>query len=110
MKPKLTACAILILVSSVGWAAQGNRNLDFLPPHAHPFGNSYGEWSAAWWQWMFSLPATDHPAFDQSGENCDAGQTGKVWFLAGAFTDEVPETPNVSEVSRDRSVRLNDWS
>ena len=62
-----------------------------IPPHAYPFGMSYGDWSAEWWKWQLSLPAIDHPAFSLDGANCDAGQDGKVWFLTGAFTTEVPE-------------------
>jgi len=61
-----------------------------IPPNAHPFGKSYGEWSAEWWEWQIKLPATDHPAYSLDGANCDAGQSGMVWFLTGAFTTEVP--------------------
>ena len=55
-----------------------------LPPHAHAFGKTLGEWAAAWWQWAISIPVDAHPLFDAGG--CDTGQSGKVWFLGGAFT------------------------
>ena len=55
-----------------------------MPLNSSAFGHSYGEWSARWWQWSYSLPTTHHPLFDTAG--CEAGQTGKVWFLGGTFT------------------------
>jgi|SRR5687767_9431439 len=56
-----------------------------LPVNANAHGNSYEEWSAAWWEWAFSLPAEGHPLFDETGVNAAAGQNGKVWFLGGVF-------------------------
>ena len=48
-------------------------------------GASYGEWGARWWEWAFSFPAANNPIFESSGAvNCARGQTGNVWFLAGA--------------------------
>jgi hypothetical protein len=62
-----------------------NDNPGVLPPNSSPHGKSYEEWSVAWWQWAISLPVTNHPLFDETGENCDVGQQGKVWFLGGVF-------------------------
>jgi hypothetical protein len=61
-----------------------NANPRVLPPHAHAYGRTLGEWSAAWWQWAISLPVSAHPLFDTAG--CDTAQSGPVWFLGGAFT------------------------
>uniref|UniRef100_B8HSL5 Uncharacterized protein n=1 Tax=Cyanothece sp. (strain PCC 7425 / ATCC 29141) TaxID=395961 RepID=B8HSL5_CYAP4 len=54
------------------------------PPGSKIFGLSYQEWSAAWWQWIYSLPKDNHPLTDLTGEYCATGQHGPVWFLAGA--------------------------
>jgi hypothetical protein len=64
----------------------GGQNLNprILPPGASAYGKSYGEWSAAWWQWALAMPVSANPLFDTA--DCDAGQSGKVWFLGGAFT------------------------
>ena len=51
------------------------------PVQSKPHGLSYGEWSARFWQWAFSLPVDGHPLFDSA--DCSAGQTGHVWFLGG---------------------------
>jgi hypothetical protein len=86
---------IIVVLTAVfipsAWSGQGNSNPRVIPPDANAFGKSYAEWSAEWWKWQLSLPATDHPAFSTDGANCGDGQSGKVWFLTGAFTTEVPE-------------------
>lgn len=56
-----------------------------LPPQSRPFGMTYGEWSAKWWQWALASPAADNPVLDPTGANCATGQAGRVWFLAGTF-------------------------
>jgi len=53
------------------------------PPDSNPYGVSYAEWTARWWQWILSLQIESHPAIDQTGENCKLNQNGPVWFLAG---------------------------
>jgi hypothetical protein len=83
--------AAMTLLGPFVWANNGNPNPQVIPTHAYPFGKSYHEWTAEWWKWQLKLPATDHPAFSLDGANCDAGQSGKVWFLTGAFTTEVPQ-------------------
>ena len=83
--------SLAIVAMPIAWAGYGNPNPQVIPPHASAFGKSYSEWSAEWWKWQLKLPAIDHPAFSTDGANCDAGQSGKVWFLTGAFTTEVPE-------------------
>ncbi len=66
--------------------AMENHNLQVLPPKSHPYGKSYGEWNALWWQWFFSVPASKNPGLATNGKvDCKVGQSGKVWFLAGNF-------------------------
>ncbi len=48
-----------------------------------PYGNSYGDWAAAWWQWTLALPVPENPLFDETGALCGNGQSGPVWFLGG---------------------------
>jgi hypothetical protein len=75
----LSLCALTTVTS-----AQGNyKNPKVLPPHSNAYGMTYGEWSAAWWQWVYSIPAVRNPILDTNGANCAEGQVGKVWFLAG---------------------------
>jgi len=61
------------------------HNPGVLPPQSHPFGKSYGEWGAEWWQWALSFRAANVPFFNTGGPvDISAGQSGHVWFLAGA--------------------------
>jgi hypothetical protein len=63
------------------------QNLDYgvLPPQSNPYGMTYGEWSARWWQWILSIPTSVNPLLDPTGADCGQGQLGPVWFLAGTF-------------------------
>jgi len=56
-----------------------------LPADTIQYNMSYAEWTARWWQWLLSIPEDRNPAADETGENCDEGQIGPVWFLAGTF-------------------------
>jgi hypothetical protein len=39
--------------------------------------------SAKWWQWAFSFNTAQSPLSDTTGERCDKGDVGKVFYLAG---------------------------
>jgi hypothetical protein len=55
------------------------------PVNTIQYNLTYSEWTARWWQWAYSIPEDRNPVADQTGENCDEGQSGPVWFLAGTF-------------------------
>ncbi|MDI1442711.1 hypothetical protein [Polyangium sp. 6x1] len=57
------------------------HNLLF-PRQAHPFGASYEDWAAAWWQWALSIPVDENPMLDGP---CELHQSGNVFFLAGTM-------------------------
>ena len=38
-----------------------------------------------WWQWAYSMPASESPIRDRTGAKCSVNQSGDVWFLAGGF-------------------------
>ena len=46
---------------------------------------SFKKLSAEWWQWALSIPTSENPQLDNTGEKCMVGQRGSVWFLAGVF-------------------------
>ena len=62
-----------------------SSNPTIFPPDSQPYGLTYGEWTAKWWQWAHSIPTENNPQLDQTGEDCiqAQNQTGPVWFLAG---------------------------
>src|SRR5215211_1598771 len=55
------------------------------PADTIQYNVTYSDWTARWWQWLTSIPLDRNPAADETGENCDEGQSGPVWFLAGTF-------------------------
>jgi hypothetical protein len=80
----LTIALLVLTLATPVSAGPGNQgNPGVIPPQSRPFGLTYGEWSARWWQWALSLPTSAHPLFDTA--DCSTGQTGHVWFLGGTF-------------------------
>lgn len=63
-------------------------NSKFVPvfsADSKPYGLTYGDWTARWWQWGYSIPKNTNPAYDDTGKNCTQKQNGPVWFLAGTY-------------------------
>lgn len=55
------------------------------PPQSAPFEKPMREWTAEWWQFIMSIPASVNPITDETGTRCVYGQRGPVWFIAGNF-------------------------
>jgi hypothetical protein len=51
--------------------------------HSRPYNRTYGEWTASWWQWAYSIPKAVNPAYDDTGKYCSKNQLGPVWFFPG---------------------------
>jgi hypothetical protein len=61
-----------------------------------PFGTSFSEWTAKWWQWALSIPEESSPFFDTTGEKCASSQlNSSVWFLVGSFTGPVSRSCDI---------------
>jgi hypothetical protein len=58
-------------------------NAAVFPTSAKPHGQTYSQWSEAWWRWVLAIPSDQNPLVDQTGEDAAFGQSGNVWFLAG---------------------------
>jgi hypothetical protein len=89
---------LLALVVLTPWSASANAASDGIIAPARAVeqtGHTYGEWSAAWWQYVFSLPSASNPLFDQTGADCQVGQHGPVFYLVGVIN--VSETAHRSE-------------
>jgi hypothetical protein len=56
-----------------------------IAPQASVQGKSYGEWSAAFWQWVMEHPLEGHPMIDDGTPEVSVGDFGKVWFLSYPF-------------------------
>jgi hypothetical protein len=78
----LFVAALITGFSAVSGFTDNQKSIVF-PPDSKPYGLSYNEWSAKWWQWVLSIPANTNPMNDRTGQNCAVGQQGTVWFLVG---------------------------
>lgn len=68
------------------------RELIYERQHS-PFGKSWEEWAALWWQWCSAEPDDNSPVADTTGELCGKNQTQPhVWFLAGTFGGKAERT------------------
>jgi hypothetical protein len=85
---------VVMMVMGMGLVIAGTRlvaqadddaSSQVIPRDANAYGNSYGEWSARWWQWALAIPAATNPVEDTTGAHCAEGQSGPVWFLASSF-------------------------
>jgi hypothetical protein len=97
-----TACRTLALAAVTLGAATASAqaltpgDLTAYPPHTLPYGQSYSQYAADWWQWVLAQPASTNPATDTTGGNCAVGQSNPfVWFLAGDFGGTVTRSCTV---------------
>jgi hypothetical protein len=67
------------------------------PPQSESFPQTYGEWGARWWQYVFGIPADENPISDTTGKQCHVGQWGPVFFLAGANGGTFTRSCDVAE-------------
>jgi hypothetical protein len=51
------------------------------------YSQSFEELSIEWWQWALSIPLSDSPLLDKTGEKCMVGQQGSEWFLGGDYRE-----------------------
>ena len=87
------AAALAILSILPAKATAGNLdNPGILPPDSHPYGMTYSDWTAAYWQWALAIPAPMNPLADTTGEYADVGQSGPVWFLGTLIGTAAPVT------------------
>jgi hypothetical protein len=82
----LTLALLLVTVSVAGAGEKGNPGV--LPPNSRVQGLTYGEWSARWWQYVFSLPKSQSP-YVETGAICR--RVGNVALVAVNSTLDVPK-------------------
>jgi hypothetical protein len=81
----LLITSILPLAGVLSARADGGEDgeIRIFPPDSTPYGRSYGEWAAEFWQWAFPLPVEGHPFLPSPADpyfDYSYAQSGKVWF------------------------------
>jgi hypothetical protein len=84
-----------LLVPAAAAKDQVRHTAGVVPPQARVHGLTYGEWAGKWWAWSFAVPIPDNPGLDPTGEKCGVAQTGDVWFLAFADSNQTDRTCRV---------------
>lgn len=72
---------------------QDHKSIEYYSSDSRPLGKSFAEWTVKWWQWVYSIPRDKNPITDSTGELCDVGQSGEVWFLGGKPADKSSKLP-----------------
>ena len=86
----IAVLSILLATPTALFAQQGDQNNWVYPPDSVVFGMTYGDWLAAYWQYILAFPASANPATDTTGAICNLGQSGgPVFFLNGSFASGV---------------------
>jgi hypothetical protein len=91
------AAAILLGAGAAVPATAASKDPRVFPPASHPYGASYGEWQARWFKWLMEIPVPVNPALDETGANCNVGQSGRVWFSASTFSLATTRSCTISE-------------
>ncbi|PWU78752.1 MAG: hypothetical protein DLM72_21135 [Candidatus Nitrosopolaris wilkensis] len=80
-------CLVISATTSSAIAQSSNSKIvpSVYPLDSKPYGLSYGQWTAKWWQWTLSIPKHVNPGGDTTGKDCTLKQSGPVWFLSGTF-------------------------
>jgi hypothetical protein len=104
----------LTVPASAGGGHEGSGRPVVFPPNSRPYGASYAEWNARWWQWLYGTDRLSSPVFaDNPGTpsepeavDCSAGQRGSVWFLGGTFLPTSTTAPDVFRSDVYRTCRI----
>lgn len=87
-------------ISSVNMAMGDNINPGIYSTDSSPKGVKYQEWTARFWQWLYSLAADQHPRENYTPEKCANGQKEQVWFLDWTYhLNIVPSNSTETQIS-----------
>jgi hypothetical protein len=76
---------ILVIHSTLKPVAASN-SLSIFPPDSKPYGLTYDEHVQNFWKWLLSIPSSENPLDDKTGDKCAASQTSSnssVFYLSG---------------------------
>lgn len=105
LKKSMVALMLIALSFMAGPAFAGEKaakevkappNPNVFPVTSKPYGKTYKEWSILWWKWAEAIPFGVNPVWnDLTGIHGSIGQSGPVWFLAGAGSGTISRTVTV---------------
>jgi hypothetical protein len=75
---------VLFSTSALQVPVKGSSSIGIFPPDSKPYGLSYAEHAQNFWKWLLSIPASNNPINDTTGEKCTVGQSNtnsSVFYL-----------------------------
>jgi hypothetical protein len=84
----VAALSLLTILLTIPSALVGEDEADLIiyTADSTPLGMTYGDWQAAYWQYIFSIPVNNNPILDTTGAYCDVAQSGgPVFYLNSTF-------------------------
>lgn len=78
--------SLFIILCFANFVKAESSNPKIFSYDSSPFGTSFGNWIAKWWQWNVNIPLEGHPRDNFSTETCKTNQQGPVWFLPDFLT------------------------
>ena len=66
---------------------KASSSIGIFPLDSEPYGLSYAEHAQNFWKWLLSIPASDSPINDMTGQKCTVGQSNtnsSVFYLVEA--------------------------
>jgi hypothetical protein len=84
--------SLLVAFPTINFVRADNINPHIYSTNSAPYGISYQQWTAKFWQWLYSLPASQHPRENYTPEKCANGQQGPVWFLEAPLSGKQDRT------------------
>lgn len=103
---------LAVLLGACAFFLPSSGRADVLPNDAEVAGRTIPEWSAEWWKWVFSVPASVNPMLDTDGRWATNNNHGPVFFLAGVIAISSTQTRSFA-VSEDQYVMIpliNTWA
>ncbi|APR87964.1 Hypothetical protein A7982_13313 [Minicystis rosea] len=70
----------------------------------------YEKLAEGWLRWSMALPISTGPISDTTGESCDMGQSGHVWYLAGTFGGPVVRECHIPKNKELYLPLINFWA
>jgi hypothetical protein len=77
----MVGVVVALLGSTTAFAR--NANPGVFPIQSRPYGQTYGQWSARWWQYGFSVPGST--SVKDVFDGCPAEPSSQMWFLVGTI-------------------------
>jgi hypothetical protein len=101
--------SLIVAFSSVNLVKGDNINPHVYSTTSLPYGITYQQWTAKFWQWLFSLTTSQNPRENYAPDKCANGQQGPVWFLDAPLSGKQDRTCTIPAGKSILAAVINGW-